>query len=78
MDFSTPQWGNLVILHMFFEYSVFVFMNESLIHIVNDRNKKERKSYVEICESVGVHKPSDVLFVTDVFQEAVAAKAAGR
>ncbi|CAI9295105.1 unnamed protein product [Lactuca saligna] len=40
-------------------------------------NKKERKSYVEICESVGVHKPSDVLFVTDVFQEAVAAKAAG-
>ncbi|KAI3749872.1 hypothetical protein L2E82_20489 [Cichorium intybus] len=34
-------------------------------------NKKERKSYVEISESLGVHKPSDVLFVTDVFQEAV-------
>ncbi|GJT12481.1 probable bifunctional methylthioribulose-1-phosphate dehydratase/enolase-phosphatase E1 [Tanacetum coccineum] len=40
-------------------------------------NKKETKSYVEISESLGVHKPSEVLFVTDIYQEAVAAKAAG-
>ncbi|KAK9056956.1 hypothetical protein SSX86_024321 [Deinandra increscens subsp. villosa] len=40
-------------------------------------NKKETKSYVEISESLGVHRPSDILFVTDVYQEAVAAKAAG-
>lgn len=41
------------------------------------RNKRETRSYVEIRESVGVDKPSEILFVTDVFQEAVAAKAAG-
>ncbi|XP_061350950.1 probable bifunctional methylthioribulose-1-phosphate dehydratase/enolase-phosphatase E1 [Gastrolobium bilobum] len=40
-------------------------------------NKKETRSYVEISESLGVDKPSDILFVTDVFQEATAAKAAG-
>ncbi|XAR68324.1 2,3-diketo-5-methylthiopentyl-1-phosphate enolase [Bertholletia excelsa] len=40
-------------------------------------NKKETSSYVEIMESVGVDKPSEILFVTDVHQEAVAAKAAG-
>ncbi|KAL6975412.1 hypothetical protein U1Q18_024208 [Sarracenia purpurea var. burkii] len=40
-------------------------------------NKKEKSSYIEISESVGVDKPSDILFVTDVYQEAVAAKAAG-
>ncbi|XP_021983845.1 probable bifunctional methylthioribulose-1-phosphate dehydratase/enolase-phosphatase E1 1 isoform X1 [Helianthus annuus] len=40
-------------------------------------NKKETRSYVEISESLGVHKPSEILFVTDVYQEAVAAKAAG-
>ncbi|XP_024967484.1 probable bifunctional methylthioribulose-1-phosphate dehydratase/enolase-phosphatase E1 1 [Cynara cardunculus var. scolymus] len=40
-------------------------------------NKKETKSYVEISESLGVHKPSEILFITDIFQEAVAAKAAG-
>ncbi|KAM5586059.1 putative bifunctional methylthioribulose-1-phosphate dehydratase/enolase-phosphatase E1 1 [Rosa sericea] len=40
-------------------------------------NKKETRSYAEIAESVGVDRPSEVLFVTDVFQEAVAAKAAG-
>ena len=28
-------------------------------------------------QSLGVNKPSDILFLTDVFQEAVAAKAAG-
>ncbi|KAJ7948665.1 Enolase-phosphatase E1 [Quillaja saponaria] len=40
-------------------------------------NKRETRSYIEISESLGVDKPSDVLFVTDVFQEAAAAKAAG-
>ncbi|KAL1813060.1 hypothetical protein ACET3Z_023125 [Daucus carota] len=40
-------------------------------------NKKETKSYLEISEYLGVHKPSDILFVTDVYQEGVAAKAAG-
>ncbi|XP_010060587.2 probable bifunctional methylthioribulose-1-phosphate dehydratase/enolase-phosphatase E1 isoform X1 [Eucalyptus grandis] len=40
-------------------------------------NKKETRSYIEISESLGVDKPSDVLFLTDVYQEAVAAKDAG-
>ncbi|KAI8552542.1 hypothetical protein RHMOL_Rhmol06G0275100 [Rhododendron molle] len=40
-------------------------------------NKKETRSYVEISESLGVDKPSEILFVTDVYQEAIAAKAAG-
>lgn len=40
-------------------------------------NKRETRSYVEITQSLGVDKPSEILFVTDVFQEAVAAKAAG-
>ncbi|XP_057453477.1 probable bifunctional methylthioribulose-1-phosphate dehydratase/enolase-phosphatase E1 [Lotus japonicus] len=40
-------------------------------------NKRETHSYVEISASLGVDKPSDILFVTDVFQEATAAKAAG-
>ncbi|KAM7280910.1 hypothetical protein ACFE04_008044 [Oxalis oulophora] len=40
-------------------------------------NKKETRSYVEITESLGVDKPSEILFVTDVYQEAIAAKAAG-
>lgn len=40
-------------------------------------NKKQTKSYVEITESLGVDDPSEILFVTDVYQEATAAKAAG-
>ncbi|XP_009785430.1 putative bifunctional methylthioribulose-1-phosphate dehydratase/enolase-phosphatase E1 1 [Nicotiana tabacum] len=40
-------------------------------------NKREAKSYQEITASLGVDKPSDILFVTDVYQEATAAKAAG-
>ncbi|XP_056173349.1 probable bifunctional methylthioribulose-1-phosphate dehydratase/enolase-phosphatase E1 isoform X2 [Syzygium oleosum] len=43
----------------------------------NVGNKKETQSYIEISESLGVNKPSDVLFLTDVYQEAVAAKDAG-
>nr|GMC55599.1 probable bifunctional methylthioribulose-1-phosphate dehydratase/enolase-phosphatase E1 1 [Ipomoea batatas] len=41
-------------------------------------NKKEMKSYIEITESLGVDNPSEILFVTDVYQEATAAKAAGK
>lgn len=41
------------------------------------RNKRESRSYFEISQSVGVDKPSEILFVTDVYQEAVAAEAAG-
>ncbi|XP_051128753.1 probable bifunctional methylthioribulose-1-phosphate dehydratase/enolase-phosphatase E1 1 [Andrographis paniculata] len=40
-------------------------------------NKKETQSYIEITESLGVDNPAQVLFVTDVYQEAIAAKAAG-
>ncbi|XP_068640113.1 probable bifunctional methylthioribulose-1-phosphate dehydratase/enolase-phosphatase E1 1 isoform X2 [Aristolochia californica] len=40
-------------------------------------NKRETRSYLEIWQSLGVDKPSQILFVTDVYQEAVAAKAAG-
>ncbi|KAK6934248.1 Class II aldolase/adducin N-terminal [Dillenia turbinata] len=40
-------------------------------------NKRETRSYVEISESVGVDNPSDILFVTDIYQEALAAKSAG-
>ncbi|CAM8896755.1 unnamed protein product [Rhodiola kirilowii] len=40
-------------------------------------HKRESQSYVEIYESLGVDKPSEILFLTDVYQEAVAAKAAG-
>ncbi|KAL2327636.1 hypothetical protein Fmac_021063 [Flemingia macrophylla] len=39
-------------------------------------NKRETRSYVEISESLGIDAPSDILFVTDVYQEATAAKAA--
>ena len=42
------------------------------------RNKKENKSYKEITETLGVEDPSEILFVTDVYQEATAAKAAGK
>ncbi|XP_044464870.1 probable bifunctional methylthioribulose-1-phosphate dehydratase/enolase-phosphatase E1 isoform X2 [Mangifera indica] len=40
-------------------------------------NKRETQSYIEISDSLGVDKPSEILFITDVYQEATAAKAAG-
>ncbi|KQK01716.1 hypothetical protein BRADI_3g57750v3 [Brachypodium distachyon] len=40
-------------------------------------NKREARSYFEISQSLGVDKPSQILFITDVFQEAIAAKSAG-
>ncbi|KAK0589153.1 hypothetical protein LWI29_010388 [Acer saccharum] len=41
------------------------------------RNKDETHSYIEIMRTVGVDRPADMLFVTDVFQDAAAARAAG-
>lgn len=41
-------------------------------------NKKESRSYKEITETLGVDDPSEILFVTDVYQEATAANAAGK
>ncbi|XP_071684548.1 probable bifunctional methylthioribulose-1-phosphate dehydratase/enolase-phosphatase E1 [Lolium perenne] len=40
-------------------------------------NKREARSYFEISKSLGVDNPSEILFITDVFEEAVAAKSAG-
>ncbi|MBA0550026.1 hypothetical protein Golax_017672 [Gossypium laxum] len=40
-------------------------------------NKREKRSYVEITDTLGVDKPSEILFLTDIYQEAIAAKAAG-
>ncbi|EPS70848.1 hypothetical protein M569_03907, partial [Genlisea aurea] len=40
-------------------------------------NKREARSYREIAESVGVDSPSQILFITDVYQEAAAAAEAG-
>ncbi|OEL32497.1 putative bifunctional methylthioribulose-1-phosphate dehydratase/enolase-phosphatase E1 [Dichanthelium oligosanthes] len=40
-------------------------------------NKRESRSYFEISQSLGVDNPSQILFITDVFQEAIAAKNAG-
>ncbi|XWS68654.1 hypothetical protein CRYUN_Cryun04dG0109500 [Craigia yunnanensis] len=45
--------------------------------ILTCRNKQVAHSYFEILKTVGVDRPADVLFVTDSFQEAVAARAAG-
>jgi methylthioribulose 1-phosphate dehydratase/enolase-phosphatase E1 len=42
-----------------------------------NRNKREARSYFEITKSLGVDNPSEILFITDVFEEAVAAKSAG-
>jgi methylthioribulose 1-phosphate dehydratase / enolase-phosphatase E1 len=39
--------------------------------------KRIEQSYKEICLSLGVEKPEEILFVTDIYEEAVAAKAAG-
>lgn len=41
------------------------------------RDKTETCSYHDILRTVGVDRPSDMLFVTDVFEEAVAARASG-
>ncbi|KAI9184851.1 hypothetical protein LWI28_001775 [Acer negundo] len=62
--FGNSNYGNLrKYLSGFFDTSV--------------GNKRETQSYVEISQSLGVDKPSEILFVTDVYQEATAAIAAG-
>lgn len=40
-------------------------------------NRKKAHSDIDISKSLGVDKPSEVLFVTDIYEEAVAAKNAG-
>lgn len=40
-------------------------------------NKRESKSYIEISHSIGADKTSQILFVTDVYEEAIAANFAG-
>ena len=40
-------------------------------------HKRQEQSYREICLTLGVSNPAEILFVTDVFEEAEAAKAAG-
>lgn len=72
MDFLTPQSGNF-----FNGYFSDPWILDPYHEVLFFRNKKETKSYIEISESLGVDEPSDILFVTDVYQEAVAAKIAG-
>lgn len=50
---------------------------QTIIQSYYCRNKKETSSYIGISEYLGVDNPSKILFVTDVFEEAVAAQAAG-
>ena len=45
--------------------------------IRNNRNKREARSYREIALSLGVDEPNQIVFATDVVQEAMAAKEAG-
>ncbi|KAK9089241.1 hypothetical protein Scep_028323 [Stephania cephalantha] len=40
-------------------------------------HKRDARSYSEISLSLGVDRPSEILFLTDVYQEALAAKEAG-
>ncbi|KAK9085320.1 hypothetical protein Sjap_025731 [Stephania japonica] len=40
-------------------------------------HKRDARSYSEISLSLGVDRPSEIIFLTDVYQEAVAAKDAG-
>jgi methionine salvage enolase-phosphatase E1 len=41
------------------------------------RGKREPRSYYEIWQTLGVDSPSQILFLTDVHQEATAARDAG-
>lgn len=73
----TPQWGKLYKFHNASLLLVLTRVPSLTPLSLSVRNKREAQSYVEISESLGVDKPSEILFVTDVYQEAVAAKAAG-
>jgi methylthioribulose 1-phosphate dehydratase/enolase-phosphatase E1 len=54
-----------------------VIAHLSFLHLLC-RTKREARSYYEIWQSVGVDRPSQILFLTDVYQEAAAAKASGK
>ena len=54
-----------------------VILKDNVVLYCKCRNKREPRSYKEICLSVGVDEPSQVVFATDVIQEAIAAKEAG-
>ncbi|KAK9077484.1 hypothetical protein SSX86_005821 [Deinandra increscens subsp. villosa] len=71
--------GSRLAQRLIFGYTNYGDLRKYLCGFFDTRvgNKRETKSYVEIAESLGVDKPSDILFITDVVQEAVAAKAAG-
>ncbi|KAL8195485.1 hypothetical protein R6Q57_025888 [Mikania cordata] len=71
--------GSRLAQRLIFGYTNYGDLRKYLCGFFDTRvgNKRETKSYIEISESLGVDKPSDIVFVTDVIQEAVAAKAAG-
>ncbi|MFS8001859.1 putative methylthioribulose-1-phosphate dehydratase, HAD superfamily [Helianthus anomalus] len=71
--------GSILAQQLIFGYTNYGDLRKYLCGFFDTKvgNKRETKSYVEISEFLGVDKPSEVLFVTDVIQEAVAAKAAG-
>lgn len=73
----TPQQG---MISCSISISLHILKNGSEIMIpsrINRSNKRETRSYFEISQSLGVDSPAQILFITDVFQEAVAAKSAG-
>ncbi|KAI3755776.1 hypothetical protein L1987_55582 [Smallanthus sonchifolius] len=71
--------GSRLAQRLIFEYTNYGDLRKYLCGFFDTKvgNKRETKSYIEITESLGVDKPSEILFVTDVIQEAEAAKAAG-
>lgn len=79
MAFLIQQWGNSGFASLFSDAITIILLNLVKCHFIDSihRNKKETHSYFEILRTVGIDRPSDMLFVTDVFQEAVAARAAG-
>ncbi|GLT32829.1 hypothetical protein SLA2020_074670 [Shorea laevis] len=50
---------------------------KSSVQISNYRNKNEAQSYFEILRTMGIERPSDILYVINTLQEAVAARSAG-
>ena len=76
---SSSSWLSLSsVLHCHRRWQHHHDHHNSIIALIScDRNKRESRSYLEIYQSVGVDKPSQILFLTDVYQEAVAAKTAG-
>lgn len=78
VDFLTPQLGKVIIGVYSADVLLEFLATDSYKIFLVYRNKRESRSYFEISVSVGVDEPSQVLFVTDVYAEAVAAKAAGK